>query len=60
MLAASLALAGRTSESEKALSRLRELDPGLSAAKFAELWPLRREEDCARFHEGMRKLGLLA
>jgi len=60
MLAVSLALAGRTSESEKALSRLRELDPGLSAAKFAELWPLRRPEDCARFQEGMRKLGLPA
>lgn len=60
MLAVSLALAGLKDESENALSRLRELDPDLSAAKFAELWPLRRPEDCARFQEGMRKLGLPA
>jgi tetratricopeptide (TPR) repeat protein len=58
MLAVSLALAGRSDESKKALNRLRELDPDVSASKFAELWPLRRAEDCGRFHEGMTKLGL--
>ena len=60
MLAVSQALAERTDESQKALARLRELDPNLSASKFAELWPLRRAEDCARFQDGMRKLGLPA
>jgi tetratricopeptide (TPR) repeat protein len=60
MLAVSLVLAGRTDESEKALARLRELDPDLRASKFSELWPLRRPEDRARFEEGMRRLGLPA
>ncbi|HEY6832153.1 MAG TPA: CadC-family transcriptional regulator, partial [Pseudolabrys sp.] len=60
MRAVSLVLAGRTDESEKALARLRELDPDLRASKFSELWPLRRPEDRARFEEGMRRLGLPA
>lgn len=60
MLAVSEAMAGRSNESARALARLRELDADPSMSKFAELWPLRRPEDCARFQEGMRKLGLPA
>jgi hypothetical protein len=51
-------LAGLTEESNKAIARLRELDPAVCASKFTELWPLRRSEDCTRFEEGMRKVGL--
>ena len=58
MVAVSLALAGRTEESNKAVARLRELDPSACTTKFAGLWPLRRPEDVVRFAEGLRKVGL--
>ena len=56
--ALSLSLAGRTEESNKAMARLRELDPSVSTIKFVGLWPLRRPEDVVRFSEGLRKVGL--
>ncbi|HEY7998637.1 MAG TPA: CadC-family transcriptional regulator, partial [Pseudolabrys sp.] len=58
MVAVSLSLAGRTEESNKAIARLRELDPSACTTKFVGLWPLRRPEDVARFSEGLRKVGL--
>jgi TolB-like protein len=58
MAAISLALAGRTEDSNRALARLRELDPTACTTKFAGLWPLRRPEDVVRFAEGLRKVGL--
>ena len=58
MVAVSLSLAGRTEESNKAMARLRELDPSVCTTKFSGLWPLRRPEDVARFSEGLRKVGL--
>jgi len=60
MAAVSYKLAGHETEAQRALARLRELDPGVRAANFSELWPLRRAEDCARFAEGMRQIGLPA
>ncbi len=59
MAAVSLALAGRTEDSNRALARLRELDPTACTTTFTGLWPLRRPEDLARFSEGLRKIGLL-
>lgn len=58
MVAVSLSLAGRTEESNKAVARLRELDPSVCATNFSGLWPLRRPEDVDRFSEGLRKVGL--
>ena len=58
MAAVSLALAGRTEDSNKALARLRELDPTACTTTFIGLWPLRRSEDLTRFSEGLRKIGL--
>ena len=56
--AASNALAGRLAEAQKAMARLRELDPAIRIANVKEWAPLRRPEDLARFEEGLRKAGL--
>jgi hypothetical protein len=56
--AASNALAGRLAEAQKAMARLRELDPAMRIANVKEWGPLRRPEDLARLEEGLRKAGL--
>ncbi len=58
ILAASNALAGHLSEAHEAMTRLRELDPSLRVSNLAEVLPLRRPEDLAKFTEGLRKAGL--
>jgi Flp pilus assembly protein TadD len=58
MVAASSALAGRLSEAEKAITRLRQLDPALRLSNLKDLGPVRRPEDFARWAEGLRKAGL--
>jgi tetratricopeptide (TPR) repeat protein len=58
MVAASGALAGRLSEAEKAMARLRQLDPALRITNLENLGPCRRPEDFARWAEGLRKAGL--
>ena len=55
---ASYALAGRIEQAQKAMSRLREIDPALRISNLKEFTPLRRPEDIARYAEGMRKAGL--
>jgi tetratricopeptide (TPR) repeat protein len=56
--AAGGALAGRQVEAEKAMTRLRELNPNLRMSNLKDLLPIRRPEDFARWAEGMRKAGL--
>jgi TolB-like protein len=56
--AASSALAGRLAEAEKAMARLRELDPAMRITNVREWAPLRRPEDFARLEDGLRKAGL--
>jgi len=58
MAAMSYALAGRMLEAQKAMARLRQIDPALRVSNLKELTPLRRPEDVARYAEGMRKAGL--
>ena len=53
------ALSDRIVEARKAMTQLREIDPGLRLSNLARLsLPFRRPEDLARWTEGLRKAGL--
>ena len=57
--AASGALAGRLSEAEKAMARVRQLHPALRISNLKDhVSPVRRSEDFARWAEALRKAGL--
>jgi TolB-like protein/Tfp pilus assembly protein PilF len=56
--AASNAQAGRLEKAQKLMARLRQLDPVLRISNLADIMPLRRREDFARYEEGLRKAGL--
>ncbi len=56
--AASSALLGRVVEAQKAMARLRELDPALHIANVRDWAPLRRPEDLEKLEDGLRKAGL--
>jgi adenylate cyclase len=57
--AASNALAGRLVQAQKALARLRQLDPALRVSNLRDVrGPFRRPEDIARYEEGLRTAGL--
>ena len=58
MAAASHALSGRIVQAQKALTRMRQIDPELRIASLAELVPFRAAKDFARYVEGLRKAGL--
>ena len=58
MAATSGALGGRLVEAQKAMARLRQLDPDLRISNLKDLFPIRRAEDFARWEEGMRRAGL--
>jgi TolB-like protein/class 3 adenylate cyclase len=59
VLAASHALAGRSIEGQRAMSRLRQLDPELRVSTLDDVMPpFRRPEDHAKYVEGMRLAGL--
>ncbi|WP_284735854.1 winged helix-turn-helix domain-containing tetratricopeptide repeat protein [Dongia deserti] len=58
IIAASHALAGRTDEAERAMQRLRQLDPTLRIANLTDWLPIRRPQDLAVFADGLRKAGL--
>jgi tetratricopeptide (TPR) repeat protein len=51
-------LAGQAAVAERAVERLRQLQPGLRTADLMELLPLRRPEDRARWVDGLRKAGV--
>jgi tetratricopeptide (TPR) repeat protein len=57
--AASHALAGRLEQAQRALARLRQVDPALRISSLRDrLGPYRRPGDVARYEEGLRKAGL--
>jgi TolB-like protein len=56
--AASHALAGRLGPAQKAMARLRELDPALRISNNKNVARFARPEDLARFEEGLRQAGL--
>lgn len=58
ILAASMAFAGRLAEARQAVAHLRQLDPERRVSNLAEVLPLRRPEDLAKFAEGLRQAGL--
>jgi TolB-like protein len=58
MLAAGNALAGRLEDAQKAMGRLRQIDPQLRISNLKDMTPLRRLEDIARYEEGLRTAGL--
>ena len=58
VFAASNALAGRLEDAQKAMARLRELDPTVRVSDLRDLITRRRPEDATRYAEGLRKAGL--
>jgi TolB-like protein/class 3 adenylate cyclase/tetratricopeptide (TPR) repeat protein len=56
--AASYALAGQPIKAQKAVARLRQLDPALRISNLQDRLPLRRPEDIAKLGEGLRLAGL--
>jgi len=59
LAAVAYALSDRIVEARKAMTRLREIDPGLRLSNLARVaLPFRRPEDLARWTEGLRKAGL--
>jgi tetratricopeptide (TPR) repeat protein len=58
IIAASHALAGRTDEAERAMHRLRQLDPTLRISNLKDWLPIHRPEDLATFADGLRRAGL--
>ncbi len=58
ILAASYALAGRLSEAQQAMARLRQLDPALKVSNLSDVIPVRHAQDLTKFAEGLRKAGL--
>lgn len=57
-LAASSALAGRGSDAQVAMARLREIAPAMRVSTVKEWQPFRRPDDLARLEDGLRKAGL--
>jgi tetratricopeptide (TPR) repeat protein len=57
--AASNAMAGRPEEAQRAMARLRELNPTLRVSNLKDvLSPYQRAEDLSRYEEGLRQAGL--
>jgi TolB-like protein len=56
--AASAALSGRLAEAQRAITRLREINPALRISNLTDLITMQRPEDIDRWAEGMRKAGL--
>jgi tetratricopeptide (TPR) repeat protein len=59
VVAIAYALSDRIVEAREAMTRLREIDPGLRLSNLARVAPpFRRPEDVARYEDGLRKAGL--
>jgi TolB-like protein/class 3 adenylate cyclase len=56
--AASGALAERTAQANEAMTRLRQISPGLRISNLKDWLPFRRSKDFNRWAEGLRKAGL--
>jgi tetratricopeptide (TPR) repeat protein len=50
--------AGRAAEAEKAMARLRQINPALRLSNLKDALPIRRPQDFDRWAEGLRKAGL--
>jgi TolB-like protein len=59
-VAASAALLGDQQKAEAAAAAMFRADPGLHLANLRERFPMKRDEDFARWQEGLRKAGLPA
>jgi TolB-like protein/class 3 adenylate cyclase len=57
-LAAASALLGRMPAAQKAMVRLREIDPTRRVSTVKDWLPLRRPDDLTRLQEGLRRAGL--
>jgi len=57
-VAAAAALAGRPAAAERAMARLRAIEPGMRLGNLRDHWPIRRPEDLERWQEGLRRAGL--
>jgi TolB-like protein len=57
-IAACGALTGQIDKAASAMARLREGDPGLLLSNLRDRFPIKREEDFARWFEGLRAAGL--
>ena len=51
-------MVGRVAETQKAMGRLREIDPTLRLSNLDNFMRFRRAEDNERFVEALRKAGL--
>jgi adenylate cyclase len=58
VFAASNALAGRLEDAQKAMTRLREIDPALRVSDLPGLFPFRLPGAIDKYVEGLRKAGL--
>jgi tetratricopeptide (TPR) repeat protein len=58
MAAAGHALAGRVAEAQKAMARMRQIDPELRCSNLTDIVPFRGPEDSARYVQGLRRAGL--
>jgi tetratricopeptide (TPR) repeat protein len=58
VLAASSAMDGRQEQAQKAMARLRQIEPTLRVSNLKDRIPLRRPEDLLRYEEGLRTAGL--
>jgi adenylate cyclase len=58
LLASSCAMAGKLDEAQRAMARVRQLDPTFRISDIKGTTPLRRPEDLARYVEGLRKAEL--
>jgi hypothetical protein len=56
--AASYAMAGRPEQAQKAVARLRQLNPALRVSTLKDLVGPWRAEDLTRYEEGLRQAGL--
>ena len=56
--AASAALAGKMTQAEKAMQRLRQLNPTLRISNLKDTQPFGQPERLTRLAEGLRKAGL--
>ena len=53
------AMAGRPEQAQKAMTRLRQLNPSLRVSNLKGMvGPYRRAEDLSRYEEGLRRAGL--
>src|SRR5262245_60820514 len=57
IIAACHTLAGRANEAQRAMHRLRQLDPSLRVSNLVDWLPIRRPEDLATFADGLRRAG---